>query len=206
MQKLRAAVLAIASTVTCASAGVIVGQVDHFEDGTTMGWGSGANNPNPPVWAPGAGPTGFDDGFLVITGNGMPGPGGQIVAFNSDQWTGDYIAAGVTAISMFVQNFSHISVEIGLRVEGPGGTFASVAPIVLPSDSFWDVITIPITPDSLSGGGDVLATLSNVTRLRIQDARSPLEGSIGVDNITAVPEPASIALLAISFCALRRRG
>jgi hypothetical protein len=187
---------------------VMLGQVDDFQDGTLQGWTSGANNPNPPLWVPGAGPFGFDDAYMVTTSSGESGPGGQLVVFNDDQWTGNYLAAGVTAIQMRVQNFSQVPVELSLRVEGPGGVFNSISPVSIGINQFWQMITLDISPASLTGGADVFATLSNVTRLRIQDARGPLLSSVGFDKITAIPEPASVALLLAGAIPMvvRRRG
>lgn len=206
MRRFCAGLIVALLTVSSASAAIILEQLDDFEDGTLMGWGSGGPNPNPPIWTPGPGSTGFDDAFVVITGNGESGSGGNLVVFNSSQWAGDYIAAGVNAISLSVQNYSLEPVQIGLRVEGPGGNFTSVLPIEIPADSFWDTITLALTADSLAGGADLSATLSNVTRLRIQDPRGPIAGSIGVDNITALPEPGALGMLALlsAFGARRR--
>lgn len=196
---------AIIGPIAGASAGVLLGQVDDFEDGTTMNWTSGLPNPNPPSWVPGPGPTGFDDGFMVVTGNGQQGSGGQIVAFNQVQWAGNYLAAGVTAVDMQVQNFSQFPLMIGLRVEGAGGVFASTNLVEIPVLPFFTTITLPVTAASLTGGGNVLQTLSAVTRLRIQDPNGPIEGSIGIDNITAIPEPVCAWLLLAGLAALRRR-
>ena len=79
-------------------------QRDDFQDGTTQGWTTGGANPNPPTWVSDGGPEGVGDGFLRVEGNGSSGAGGNLVAFNSAQWTGDYLAAGVTAIRADLRN------------------------------------------------------------------------------------------------------
>ena len=55
-------------------ADVIVGQVDDFQDGTTMGWREGEISPNPPMHAANGGPLGALDSFLLNTSSGGNGP------------------------------------------------------------------------------------------------------------------------------------
>jgi len=77
---------------------------DTFEDGTTQGWGVGAPYPIPPENVGTGGPAGSGDNFLLLTSSGTGGPGGKMVIFNESQWTGDYIAAGVTGVRLDVNN------------------------------------------------------------------------------------------------------
>ena len=83
---------------------VTLDQADDFQDGTTQGWHTGAANPNPPSEVADGGPDGDGDGFLRIEGNGQDGAGGNLVAFNTAQWSGDYLAAGVGEIRADLRN------------------------------------------------------------------------------------------------------
>ena len=53
---------------------------------------------NPPVRVSDGGPGGAGDAFLRVEGNGGSGSGSNLVAFNTDQWSGDYVANNVLAI------------------------------------------------------------------------------------------------------------
>jgi hypothetical protein len=82
-----------------------IGQVDTFQDGTTMGWFVPGMSPNPPANSPTGGPGGIGDAYLALSSNGGMGPGGRLAVLNDSQWAGDYLAAGIVMISMDVQNF-----------------------------------------------------------------------------------------------------
>ncbi len=66
----------------------MVGQIDDFEDGTTMGWMEGFPSPNPPVNIASCRPAGTGDNYLQNISSGGFGPGSAQVMFNHDQWTG----------------------------------------------------------------------------------------------------------------------
>src|SRR5262245_56936248 len=80
---------------------VIVGQIDTFEKGTTLGWSQGTTNNLSIVTG---GPGGASDHFLRMISDGA-GTGGRLSMFNTAQWLGNYIAARVTAIAMDLRNF-----------------------------------------------------------------------------------------------------
>ena len=103
MPLLLAGMLGFASAV---SAMPILGQVDSFEDGLTAGWSVGpgepvgAQHPAPPQNVATGGPGAAGDNYLQLTALGAPGPGSRLSAFNMDYWAGDYLSAGITALSM----------------------------------------------------------------------------------------------------------
>ena len=155
-------------------------RVDDFEDGTTQGWTSGGANPNPPVWEASGGPDGAGDGYLLITANGSLGAGGNLVAFNTDQWSGNYARAGTVGIAAKVRNLGDSDLSIRLLFEGDGGGLLTVAAVSLPAAGDWQRVVWPIPiADPL---------FENVTKLRIVHAPG-LEGSeavaalLGVDDI-----------------------
>ena len=81
---LLAAVILIAQSRP-ASAQVVGGRVDDFQDGTTLGWTNGGVNL--PVNIATGGPNGSGDRFLQIMSDGS-GAGGHMVAFNRTRWSG----------------------------------------------------------------------------------------------------------------------
>jgi hypothetical protein len=169
---------------------VTLGQADDFQDGTTQGWRTGGANPNPPYWVADGGPDGDGDSFLVIEGNGQDGAGGNLVAFNTDQWSGDYLAAGVREIRADLRNLGRAPLEVRLLVEGPGGGFQSLKAVTVSESRRWRTFAFRLDEFALMGASDLEATLSSVTKLRILHAQKPagaepVEGALGVDNVTA---------------------
>jgi hypothetical protein len=180
----------------------------------------GGTPPVPPTRIPTGGPAGVGDGFLQITAIGGEGPGSRLVAINTAQWAGDYLAAGINAISMDLQNQSPTELVIRLLFENPLGgppTDEGITSFgaVLPANSDWMHFVFPIRPSDLEAEiGDMNVLLSNVTLIRIihsvePDDADPVTAQLGVDNIgvTLVPEPATIFLMmaGLGAAALRRR-
>jgi hypothetical protein len=124
LQSWLVAIVTIAAALTwkcpAAAAAVIDGQVDTFQDATLQSWQSGSSNPNPPANIATGGPAGANDHFLRLTSNGGSA-GGRLVAFNNDQWTGNYLSAGVDAISMQVNNLGANDLTLRLILVGSGG-------------------------------------------------------------------------------------
>ncbi|MHC1768626.1 MAG: hypothetical protein AB9869_30825 [Verrucomicrobiia bacterium] len=219
------ALLVTAAIALCAAvtaSGVSIGQTDTFEDGTTQGWIAGLlgqPHPAPPVNVASGGPAGANDNFLQLTSLGGAGPGSRLstISFGS-QWAGDYIAAGVSFISMDVRNLGSTDLSLRLSfsdpVAGPPSNIAfSSAAVFLPAGGGWTPIFFPIDLANLSGAlGDVETALRNTTELRIYHSPSPnapnpvspissAVAQIGIDNIQAraadarTPDTGSSALL-----------
>ncbi|MFO1318923.1 MAG: PEP-CTERM sorting domain-containing protein [Burkholderiales bacterium] len=181
------------------------GRTDAFEDGTTQGWsiGAGGSGPAAPVNVPDGGPAGIGDGFLRLTSLGGAGPGSRLVAFNGAQWTGDYLAAGLTAVRMDLINLGTTDLNLGLSLNGSAYTKTFLA---LPAESGWRTATFSLLPADLDAGfGSAADVLASVNQLRIfhglpTGVGLPFPGpavvaSLGVDNIAAIPEPGTWALL-----------
>jgi len=193
--------------------GVTLGQSDDFNDGTLQNWITGEINPNPPSNVADVGQGGVGDHVMHVLSNAEGGgPGAQPVVFNSTQWIGDYLVNGITAITLDINNLSAIPINPGIEIWGPGGSINTANGTTVPAGSGWTSITINIEPGNLVGGG-VLATLADVEQIRFREIQGGAfvtpnaATSAYYDNVTAVPEPASLTLLGWSTCALlRRRG
>jgi hypothetical protein len=197
--------------------GLSIGQRDTFEDGTTDGWVVallGAIHPAPPVNVATGGPGGADDNFLQLTSIGGSGPGSQLVAINISQWSGDFITAGIFGIAMDVKNLGQTDLSLRLVFSDPGvgppvNVAFSTVPYFLPAGRGWIPIHFPITPADLTAeSGSVTAALQNTTALRLYHSADadfpgdPTVAVLGVDNITATPEPTSAVLLGSGLLAL----
>jgi hypothetical protein len=194
-----------------------VGQVDDFEDGTTQNWvvnllGLGTP-PFPPVNVPSGGPRGTDDNFLLLTATGVDATGGRLSVINFfDQWQGNYIAAGVSAIAMDVNNTGNTDLALRLLIEDPSmaappsNVAFSADPILLPAGSGWTRVLFPLDPGLLTAStGSVLNALTGATTMRIFHAindgfpGTPIATTLGVDNIQAVPEPSAWMIAAMGL-------
>lgn len=215
----RSVVVALAFTLFTTATGraVSIGQTDTFEDGTTQNWVTsllGVPNPTPPVNVPSGGPEGIDDNFLQVTSLGGGGAGSRLSVISFlNQWAGNYIDAGVAAISMDVRNLGATDLSLRLAfadpVAGPPGNVAfSSAAIFLPAGGAWTSIAFPIGVADLTAGiGSVDTALKNATELRIYHSPasnfpnpvSPIPSIaaiVGIDNIQArTPDGGSTALL-----------
>lgn len=192
---------------------VLLGQIDDFQDGTTQNWGSGVNHPVPPVNSADNGPLGIGDHCLLAATTGTVGAGGKMVFFNSAQWAGDYTAAGVTKIAMMLNNLGGQDLTMRLAFDGGGGMFSTMDEVTLTAGSGWQSVEFSVAAADLVsvGGASVAGTLSNVTVLRVLNSDVPswvgsdVTAELFVDNITAVPEPATLFVLGLGSLLLKRR-
>ena len=171
--------------------------MDDFQDATLQGWASGSGNPNGPVNAADAGPDGAGDRALLATANGPAGAGGKLVIFNTGQWTGDYLAAGVNAIGLDLSNLSAADLTIRAVLTGSGGSFSTTQAAFLPADDpTYRRVALSLLPADLTpvGGTDVTATLANVAEVRLLHAVTPartgdpVSAQLAVDNVTALAD------------------
>lgn len=203
---------------------ITIGQLDTFEDGTTMGWFVPGVSPNPPANEPNGGPEGTGDAYLKLTATGSNAPGGRLAVLNESQWSGDYLTAGVTLILMDVNNFGPDDVYARLLFEdfagaGPPVNLALTDAVLVPAGSGWQRVAFSIQESNLIALiGTASGALANVDTIRIfhnpdPDFPGPGVGIppvttlLGVDNITAaVPEPSTLSLLTVGLLlALQRR-
>jgi hypothetical protein len=205
------AALALAAT---SRAQIVLGQVDDFQDGTLQGWGGGASLSNVAT----GGPSGAGDRFLQVQSFGGFGGGSRLATFNSAQWTGDYAAAGVTAVSLFMRNLGQTDLAIRLVLFDLTGTderWTSTVAQPLVAGGGWQFMTFSVAESSLTrvqGTGTYANLMADVDRLmfRHQSGTPDAEGDsiaaiAGMDNVRAVPEPASLLALGLGVLFLRRR-
>ena len=199
--------------------------VDNFQDGSTMGWIVGdPGHPAPPVNIPTGGPGGVGDAFLQLTASGGDGPGSRLSALNFSQWTGDFIAAGITSIAMDVNNFGPDNLVLRLLVvnfpvAGPPTDVAwTLAPVAVAAGSGWTNVVFDLSAANLFAPfGTVAGALGDVNEFRIfhnpapafggpMVGSAPVNAVLGVDNIQAVPEPATLVLLGAGIVATLAGG
>jgi hypothetical protein len=189
-----------------------VGQIDTFENGTTLNWGGGSSPTNIPT----DGPAGVGDHYLRITSNNS-----GLASFNGVQWAGNYTVAGITAVAMDLRNqgATNLSMRVAL-FNSPGGDFTTTTAILLPADNQWHHLIFGLTAADLTyvggGTGSLSDTLANVGRLLFRHQsgtplgsgqNTPITGTLNADNILAVPEPTALAGFAVlTVVASRRRG
>jgi hypothetical protein len=204
--------------------GVTVGQLDDFEAGNVLNWGNGGPAPDPQNLADG-GPLGAGDNFLRVTSDGS-GAAGKLTIFNRVQWAGaaggvdNYLAAGITTIEMDLKNLGTAALTIRLAFRTDTGQFdpgyVSTTGFSLAVGSNWQHATFllsDMTP-AIGSPGSLNSVLSNPAEMRILHSARPdtvlrdnITGTLGIDNVRAVPEPASAGLVALGLgaIALRRR-
>ena len=223
-----AAIVATAAMVSPAGA-VSLGEIDTFsgsiEQWFAGGGPGGAIPDNSPRLESSGGPGGARDFHLRIKSVGSSGRGSKLVAMNASQWAGDYLAAGITAIEMDVNNFGPEDVLLRLLFEDlfedlttPLHMATTTTGVMVPANSGWRHVRIGISPGELTAiTGTITAALSSTTVLRLlhnSTATFPpdaISTELGVDNITAVPEPAAVTsmLAGLAFIGvlawLRRR-
>lgn len=209
---------ASAAILAVAPAGAVsLGQSDSFQDGSTQGWRAGPAHPLPPVLVATGGPGGAGDAYLKLQAIGGAGPASRLAVENNLQWTGDYTAAGITALTLDAYNFGPTDLRLRLLFDGSDGTnFArawSTTPVLLPAGSGWQPLRFEITPADLTaeGGGSIGLALSQTYSVRLfHGTASSFPGgavvaTLGIDNVTAVPEPAAALLMALGLGALLLR-
>ena len=189
---------------------ITFGQVDDFQDATTQGWGTPLVNPNPPITVLDVGPWGIGDDSLQITSTGETGPGSRLVAINEAQWQGDYLSEGVGSIIADVNNTGPTPLNLRFAFDGAGGWFVTTVAEPLSVGSGWQRIIFPIGAADLTaveGGTNVMATLGDVTIVRVLSAANPgirgdtIDAELLIDNIAA-PEPSEYVLLVTGLAGL----
>lgn len=186
-----------------------LGMADTFEGGADRGWSVGPASIALPVVVASGGPAGVGDGYLRLTSLGGFGAGSRLVVIAGEQWQGDYLAAGINRITLDLNNMGSTDLSLRLWLSGPPGAAAvSAAALHLPAGSGWTRASFALGVGALTG--NAAAALAGVQELRLfhgSSATFPGEAIVamlGVDNVTAVPEPAVAWLLLPGLAALYR--
>ena len=212
---LAASICLAAFTWGCGPANAItVGNVDTFQGGSADGWYLPEGTPLPLLVFQSGGPAGSGDGYLQLRASGQSGPGSRLVVFGSTDWLGNYIAAGVRAIEMDAINQGPDDLQLRMYFNSPAGSALSTVAVTLPAGGSWTHLVFPTLPAALSGA-NTAGTLADVREFRLFHNDTPsfppsaVLGTLGIDNVSAVPEPATLLLWAAGAAmlpAVRRRG
>jgi hypothetical protein len=181
-----------------------VGQIDTFDAGLDR-------------WERGQHVTENGNGFLRI-----PGPEGAyiITFFSGAPWAGDYVAVGVRRLRISLRNDGPATLTIYVAfgtTSAPthgGDWLATATPVTLAPGGGWNTYDIPIQAADLvavQGSATYESVMANVRTLRIlhndhPDARAltvPLYTDLDIDNVEALPEPASAPALGAGALLLR---
>jgi hypothetical protein len=152
--------------------------------------------------------------------------GSKLIAFNpTDAWTGDFVAKGVTGVSLNFSNFSE-SDPVYLRIaisnlaspQQSGGTWwVTDAYEFFAPESGWGNVSFQINESSMHRVGNLSGelgldtfeeTMSNINGFRILSSTlgyaaigDEFYGVVGMDDIqlVTIPEPSFISLLLAIF-------
>jgi hypothetical protein len=189
-----------------------IGVLDNFQDGTLMNWLGGTTITNV-----GGGQGGALDRYLSVDANGNTGgSGSKVGCHNSDgRWAGNYIAAGVTGIQVDMINLNTTTLQMRLVVFGLGSRWTSSTAVTLSPGSGWQHVMFPINPSSLTrvlGSATFTDTLSDANQIMFRhDGGTPssggeaINGTVGMDNLLAVPAPGAAGILAAGWAWAGRR-
>ncbi|RPI02793.1 MAG: T9SS C-terminal target domain-containing protein [Ignavibacteriae bacterium] len=174
-----------------------LGQIDTFQDSTLNSWSSGRPNPTPPVNISTGGPQGSNDRYMRATSSGSGAAGSKLVLFNTKQWKGNYISAGIGNIRMFLKNEGTSALQMRIAVFSSSSSCSSLNPVSVPIGGGWIEVNFPVSASALTGG-TVNTILTNVTELRLLHESAPgttgdvIAAQLGIDNITATAAPSNI--------------
>jgi hypothetical protein len=193
--------LLLATCLAAQALAITLNQVDDFEDGTEMGWRESSFSPNPPSNVASGGPGGVEDNYLQNISAGEF-EGSRMIMFNTTQWSGNYLAAGVERITADMANLG--STDLAMRVALAKGTspqfatwYVSADPVNLPASSGWTQASFGLSEDDLicinaCGVSTLEDVLANVDMVRLLSATMPrfqgdqIAATLGVDNISAL--------------------
>ena len=130
-----------------------------------------------------AAPAGVGDHYMQITGiGGLPNPGSRISVVNRNlQWSGNYLAPAVNAITLSLKNLGATDLVVRLAVGDvavgslpPLNIAVTKDSVVLPAGGGWVSATFHLTPGQMAAArGNVQTALTNAGELRIMHNPNP---------------------------------
>lgn len=202
--------LALAALALAAAGHAItLGQLDTFTSGFDSWTGSS------PTLAMG-GPGGAADQFLRLQSGSGFSP--KMAARNSTQWAGNYTSAGVDSVALQVANVGSTSISLRVALFGSASQeFTSTSAQTILPDGLWRSFTFSLGQADLTSVGsnnDYSGMMGGVTNFMFRHNPGSPSGSgsqpnytgvMGIDNVSAVPEPSSLLAIALGLGLLRRR-
>lgn len=199
--------LAIAFTTLARTAlAITVGSTDTFT-GSLDNWQKGQVNATFLSVVANGGPGGAGDSYMQSVADGS-GSFGRLTVFNQSQWDSNYVTDGVTSIRTDLLNSGTgaLQIRLGLR-NAAGSGFISTTPFALGAGGGWQTAEFPVTEAAMTSvgfPGGFSTFLANGFALRILHATTTsnlngttVVGTLGVDNVTAVPEPSAVAVVGL---------
>ncbi len=174
------------------NAQVNAGQIDDFENGTTMNWTDGGSAAAPSNVNTG-GPAGAGDNYLSDPATGGGGPGSKMVMFNDQQWTGNYTNESIIAIKFDARALTN-TLNLRVAFDGAGGRICTTNSVTIPANGGWQPYQIPISASDftlVAGGSNIGQTLADVSDMRILSNTVPswqgesIVATLEIDNIEA---------------------
>lgn len=195
----------------------ITHDIDDFEDGTMQNWFL-TGNPNPSQHLFNGGRPGKGKKFFRVTSNTGSGPNSRLFIKNNLQWTGNLLLRNVSRVFASLNNLGSNTLHLRVALQNANGTrYVSSNSFILQPGSDWVDARFSLMEQDLtriSGQDTYSSTLTNVTEFRILSSTTPsyegdsITATLGIDNISTVPEPSVVALMTIGLLMVlpRRTG
>ncbi|MFO0832254.1 MAG: hypothetical protein U0637_10505 [Phycisphaerales bacterium] len=194
------------------------GALSDFQDLTQQGWEGRLDYMT--VKNTG-GPGGGGDAYLRVfsDGNTVPGSPGSRLAIDTGgpEWTGDYLAAGITGIEADFLNLGATPLEMRVVLfQSAANRYTSTTASIIPADGLWHHAVFPINEASFTSVMGSLTyhdMITDVTELMFRhNAGAPAAGGTpvfttgGFDNIHMIPAPGVLGAAGlVGLAGLRRR-
>ena len=99
-----------------------------------------------------------------------------MVMFNLSQWTGDFNAAGVESIQIWLRNEGNSSMQIRIALNRGATGFSSTNGFNLPADNTWRLATFHLAANAmtrLAGTSDIAKVPESVKEVMTLAVNSP---------------------------------
>ena len=223
IKKLALPILSLGLLSCTGSAFAVTAFTETFDSGTAN-WLNGASAAPTYFATGGVGNSGYISYSPAAFNSGSGGFGDPLqIMFrgnasadaSGDAFVGDWLGGGIIYLTFDVIHNYTDPLNAYARIAGTGGAGASIANIYTIAPNTWTTITIPITdsnPPFISyGSSNFNGVFSNVQNLQFGlylPANTEFTGlTMGLDNVSVVPEPTSALLVGfgLGLFSLRRR-